>query len=260
MGMREKATLRPAGRLPLYHAVALELHDYIARNGLLPGDVLPVERDLVQKLGVSRASLREGMRVLQALGILRTSPGVGAVVYEPDLNLAMQLVFSGLSRKEREFLDLCEVREELEVKAAEMAATRASEGQIGRLREILTLMEERVARGERPAEEDVAFHSMVFSLSGNSVLCRILEPIGNILLAARREGWLAPKQALSEHRMILEAIENHDRRKATEAMRSHVRHSTETFLKVFVRTKRPGALRTIKPQNEERRRRPPPHG
>lgn len=243
--------IRPVGRLPLYHAVALEIHDHILRNGLEPGDVLPVERDLMRRLNVSRASLREGMRVLQALGILRTSPGAGAIVYEPDLNLAMQLVLSGLSSKEREFLDLCEVREVLEVKAAELAAARAGMEEIKHLQEILALMEVRVARGEKPAEEDVTFHSGIFAASRNRVLNKLLEPIGNLLLAARRAGWLAPEQVLHEHRMILEAIAAHDRRRAAEAMRSHIRHSTETFLSAFIHTKGPVVAQPA-PASEEK--------
>jgi GntR family transcriptional repressor for pyruvate dehydrogenase complex len=155
-------------------------------------------------------------------------------VYEPDLNLAMQLVFSGLSQKEREFLDLCEVREVLEIKAAELAAARAGTDDIKRLREILLRMETRATRGEKPAEEDVAFHRAVFVASGNVVLNTLIEPISNLLLAARRAGWLAPDQVLQEHRLILEAIAAKDRKLAAESMRSHVRHSTETFLNAFI--------------------------
>lgn len=242
---------RPVERLPLYHAVALELHDYVIRNDLKPGDVLPFERDLVQQLGVSRASLREGMRVLQALGILRTSPGTGAVVYEPDLNLAMQLVFSGLSRKERELLDLCEVREVLEVRATELAAGRARPEDIDRLSQTLATMETRAASGERPAEEDVTFHRTIFEASGNVVMSRLLEPIGNLLLAARREGWLAPQQVLREHRVIFGAIAAHDRQAAAEAMRSHIRHSTEVFLNTLVRTREAALSSSSPPLGQE---------
>lgn len=191
----------------------------------------------MRQLGVSRASLREGMRVLQSLGILRTGPGAGAVVYEPDLNLAMRLVFSGLSSRERELFDLCEVREVLEVRAAELAAGRARGADIDHLRQIMALMEARAASGEKPAEEDVAFHRAIFDASGNLVLSRLLEPIGNLLLTARREGWLDPEQALREHRLIFDAIAGHNRRAAADAMRAHIRHSTEVFLSVFVRAR-----------------------
>ena len=70
-------------------------------------------------------------------------------------------------------------------------------------------------------------------------LSRLLEPIGNLLLDARRQGWLEPQQVLREHRLILDAIAARDRRMAAEAMRSHIRHSTEVFLSAFARARVP---------------------
>jgi DNA-binding FadR family transcriptional regulator len=233
----QPGSLARVNRVPLYHSVALGIHDFILANNLAPGSVLPAERALMLKLGVSRASLREGLRVLQALGIIQTMPGAGPVVHEPDLNLAVHLAFSGLSAKQEQLLNLCEVRELLEVRAAELAASRITPQELEAIDAVLRRMEARVQRGERPPEEDVEFHKLIFIASRNTVLEALLKPIGNLLLTARREGWLDPTEALAEHKGVYAALASHDRVGAGTAMRRHVRHSTEVFLRKFAHEK-----------------------
>jgi DNA-binding FadR family transcriptional regulator len=114
-----------------------------------------------------------------------------------------------------------------------LAASRITPHELRALDEVLKRMEARVQLGERPAEEDVEFHRLIFVASRNTVLEALLEPIGNLLLTSRREGWLDPTEALSEHKGISAALASHDRVGAGAAMRRHVRHSTEVFLRKF---------------------------
>jgi GntR family transcriptional repressor for pyruvate dehydrogenase complex len=223
-------TLKPINRPNLYDIVADQIRTYIVAAGLQEGDSLPGERELARQLGVSRTSMREGLRMLQIHGLVNVRPGRAPTVGSVNLGAALEYLCPNISTEEQELIDLCQVREALEVKAVSLAAERITETDLQKLTETVRRMEARVAEGEKPVQEDVEFHSLIFHVAQNRVLLRILEAISDLLITARERGWVKPAQALRQHQAILRALAARDRAKAVSAMEEHVRHSTRLFL------------------------------
>ena len=98
----------------------------IEEGRLKPGDKLPSERALMKLLSVSRASLREAFRVLEALGLIEVRTGIGAFVVQTDAGALPNEWTTLLMNTQQEMFDLLDVREALEAKAAALAAQKAS--------------------------------------------------------------------------------------------------------------------------------------
>lgn len=99
-----------------YILVQEELKRYILANNLKPGDHLPTEQDLVQQLGISRTSLREALKSLQALGLIDAKPGEGMVVRAFNFDAVLGNLSYGMIFEKTELMDLLEIRETLELK------------------------------------------------------------------------------------------------------------------------------------------------
>src|SRR4029450_12224241 len=111
------------------------VRDLIERGALKPGDRLPAERDLATQIGVSRPTIRAGLRTLAAMGVVRSRHGSGTYIPEgpPALNtdaLSFLAALHGFTREE-----MYEARRILEVGAAELAAERATAEQVATLAE-----------------------------------------------------------------------------------------------------------------------------
>lgn len=222
--------LGPIDRANLYEKVADQIRAYIVAAGLQEGDALPGERELARQLEVSRASVREGLRILQSHGLIKVRPGTAPKVSAVKFNTVLSYLCPNASTEEQELIDLCQVREALEVKAISLAVDLLTESDLQKLADVTERMEIRVAAHEKPIEEDVEFHALIFRAARNTVLLRILEAISDLLVIARERGWVEPAEALRQHKMILRALAARDRNQAISAMEQHVRYSTRAFL------------------------------
>jgi DNA-binding FadR family transcriptional regulator len=169
-------TMKPLIRAPLLHVSVQEsLRAYIADNGLQPGTLLPAEGELAQQLGVSRNSLREGIKALESLGVLETRRGVGIFVkafsFEPLLdNLAY-----GLGGALRQIEEVIEIRRTLEVGLIGKTIEMIGEDDIAELRGTVNRMGLHAQRGESFAEDDQLFHRLLFRCQGNETLARLID-------------------------------------------------------------------------------------
>ena len=155
----------------------------LIRGDLKAGDRLPIEKDLAERLNVSRGSLREGVRALSVLGIVETRQGDGSYItgLEPSTLIApigfiVELGGNGGSDH------LHAVRRILEVESARLAATRMTPESLSRAERILTeaasLLGEHEPEHERLIELDIAFHHTIAEQCGNPVLAAMLEALG----------------------------------------------------------------------------------
>ncbi len=147
-----------------------------------------------------------------------------------NLGAALEYLCPNLSTEEQELIDLCQVREALEVKAISLAVEKVTDSDLQKLTEVLKRTEARIAAGEKPVQEDVEFHSLIFQAARNKVMLRILEAIADVLVTSRERGWVEPAEALRQHQAILRALAARDREEAVSAMEHHVRYSTRSFL------------------------------
>lgn len=223
--MEPRSQLRSVRSSYLYHEVAREIERYIVENDLAVGAVLPSERELASQLQTSRASVREAMRVLELVGLIRTRRSEPSVVGEVDLQLLTEWVGRSIPRSWSTMLELLDVREVLEIRSAELAAENITEDQIAELRANIARTADRVSTNEPVLLQDIEFHSVIFRASGNAVMQRLTDLIGGLLADLRtqflRESGRG-EEMVRFHTDIAEAIINGDVANAAAAMRTHM--------------------------------------
>lgn len=197
-----------------------------------PGSRLPIEKDLAESLGVSRGSLREGVRALCIMGVLETRQGDGTYVTSLDSNLLlapMEFMVDLQTPEHRS--DLHAVRRVLESEAAARAALSITDEQLAEAAETLAHAAVLVtAPGEIDhegvMEADIAFHRLIADSSGNSALAALIDALAS--RTARARLWLGLHQqgqvrlAHSEHVAILNALEMHSPDRARLLMDHHL--------------------------------------
>ncbi len=188
----------------------VKIKDMLLVGELRPGDRLPPEKELSDRLGLSRNSLREAVKALELIRVLDVRRGDGTYVtsLEPSLLLeAMSFVVD--LHQDHTVLDLFEVRRILEPTAAAMATLRATPDDVRRLREMLSEVGPDTSV-EDLVRHDVTFHGLISGLSGNTYLSTLLESLSGRTLRARIWRGLTEEHSvertLAEHRAIIDAI------------------------------------------------------
>lgn len=222
MAAADEADRTATGRAA--QVAAERLRELIERGDLGPGDRLPVERVLAVQLGVSRSTLREGIRSLRSTGLLHARQGSGTYVTELDpATLASPLVFS-LARSGGQVPRVFEVRAMLEVGGAELAARHATKRDI----EALQKLNDRIARTGGPAAmlaADWKFHHQIHVTSQNELLVLLLDSIAELGKGLRRQGIARDEiriRSAEQHVAIIEAIAAREPAAAGVAMRRHL--------------------------------------
>ena len=202
------------------------IRDMIVSGELGPGDRIPPEKELSERLGLSRNSLREAVKALDVIGVLDVRRGDGTYVtsLEPRLLLeAMSFVVD--LHTDRTVLEMFAVRRMLEPGAAGIAATRMAEP----VAEELQLLVDGIdasASTEDLVAHDLRFHQSIVESTGNEYLSRLIESLVSSTVRARlwreitRVG--AGERTIAEHRNILAALRNHDSELASALMLAHI--------------------------------------
>ena len=219
------ASLRVEPREPPLAEITRTLLDYLLSGEIEPGAKIPGERQLADALGVGRSAVREAIKSLSLLGLLHVRQGDGTYLIRSGSELLPRVIEWGLLLKQPSIMDLLEARAEIEVVTAGLAASRASEEEVGSLRE---RFEDLRAAGEDVAayvDADIAFHLEVARLSGNEVFANLVSSLRSLLRVwadrvLRHAGETATSLAM--HEPVLEAIAAHDPQAAREAMRAHM--------------------------------------
>ena len=135
-----------------------QIRGLISSGQLNPGDRLPSERKLAEKLGVSRTHVRDAIAKLEFYGILKTLPQSGTIVEGIGITALEGLITDVLKLEESEFVDLVETRALLETQAARTAALRRTTEDIINMKSALDAYEAKVRNGLPAVEEDLLFH------------------------------------------------------------------------------------------------------
>jgi GntR family transcriptional regulator, transcriptional repressor for pyruvate dehydrogenase complex len=197
-----------------------------------PGSRLPIEKDLATSLGVSRGSLREGVRALCIMGVLETRQGDGTYVTSLDSSLLlapMGFMVDLQSPEHRQ--DLHTVRRILESEAASRAALHITEQQLAEAERVLANVEPLVLESDRLDHEaimeaDIAFHHVVAAAADNPPLCALIDAFANRTQRARL--WVGLNndgQVRASHRdhvNILGALQAHNPDRARLLMGHHL--------------------------------------
>jgi GntR family transcriptional repressor for pyruvate dehydrogenase complex len=237
--------LRKIGSVRVFEQVAEQLRRLITEGHLEPGDQLPSELRLSQALEVSRASVREALRLLESTGLIEVKTGAGTFVAPPRFSFTTTGdAIEWLVSRRDSLLHLLEVRESVEGLTAALAAPAIRDEQLAQLQGIVDRQREladSVSNVDQELELDVRFHALIAQASRNTIAQDIVNAIvpvffdsNRVVLYLSRE---AMEKTLAEHQRIVDALAAGDAKKAELAMRAHIAR---------VR----GEIRQVQPQHE----------
>jgi GntR family transcriptional repressor for pyruvate dehydrogenase complex len=224
--MPTKAPAPPRDPIAAEQVVAY-VRGLIEKGSLRPGDRLASERELVREVGVSRPSVRAGLRSLATMGVVTTRQGAGTFITAgpPSLGnepLGLLAALHGISRE-----GLFEARRVLEMSTAALAAERATGEQLAAMSDEITGMYTSQEDPQAFLRHDVRFHRAVAAGSNNLVLSALIEMVASLHYGQRRD---TIERARSElrgeadmHRRIYQAIRARDAEAARLAMGEHLR-------------------------------------
>lgn len=230
----------PVRRSRISQQIVVQLCHMIRNGQLQPGDRLPSERDLSERLQVSRASLREALRALEIAGIVASKHGGGTYVrelFDEGILSPLALVLDASTDRVG---DLWEVRSIVEPAIAFRAALRAQPDDIGKMEDIVAQQEaflQREMPNEVWLESDRSFHIAVARASRNEVSIRVIGLINELLHESRRHfGTHADRRehAYIWHRDICACIRASQPRQARDAMMQHLREVEEVIVRELV--------------------------
>jgi DNA-binding FadR family transcriptional regulator len=217
-------------REELSRTIQESIKRYIIDHHLKPGDAMPAESELARRLGISRASLREGMKVLQTLGVIETRHGSGTFVGTYSLTTLREgLTFRIRVEQQQgvpvtqDMLDLLDLRQTLECALMLRLAAERTDSQLTHLRELCDRMDTAADRGDAYKQVDWAFHRALYEPLGNALTLQFIEALFEVFQEVREE--VAPRDRLIEiaiqHREIVDALARGDGPAAAGAMRRH---------------------------------------
>jgi GntR family transcriptional repressor for pyruvate dehydrogenase complex len=217
-----------------YEQVVEQIQDGIRSGTLVPGQRLPTERELGESFGVSRAVVREALKVLAAMGLVESRQGSGNfITSNPVPSITRALILSATPQEES-LLALFEVREPLEALAARRAAERRSPEQSAAIAEAAQIT---VRAGETDDLDlfgvgDFALHGGIFAAAGNPYLTTVSSAVREVLnhalhLVTRITGTVPA--AASHHVRIADAITRQDADAAAAEMAAHIRYNADAL-------------------------------
>jgi DNA-binding FadR family transcriptional regulator len=159
-------------RTPLQSEIIKFIQEYIQEENLKTGDKLPSQAELIKMMGVSRTSLREAIKTMEAKGVLETQNGKGIFVKNDDRNLILsQLSF--LEEKES-LLEVIEARKILERDILRLTVKNITDQEIEQLGKVLDVVIDKYNHGEHQNVEDKKFHYMIYKYCHNRVLYKMM--------------------------------------------------------------------------------------
>src|SRR5579863_1292888 len=219
--------ISPIERNSVADQVAKKILDLVRTGNLKPGDQLPPERDLAQMLQVSRPSLREAMRGLQILGVVKSRQGGGAYISSLDAaDLLGPLQFL-ITLNAQNVHALYEARVLIDGGIGRMAAMRLSTADINRLQAIVGVQRGLLADPIGFRVSDLEFHRTIMESTDNPFLVRVSHSLYVLGMEYRRVASEIPgvlRQSLADHEEIVEAFARRDPDAAEKAMVTHMRN------------------------------------
>lgn len=217
----------------LYVKVAAQLSKLVSDGVLKPGDRLPSERELAEKLNVSRPTVREAMIALELSGIVEIRTGSGIYVTEKK-------PFIVADDKGVGPFEILEVRSILESEACALAAQHISDEEIQQLKDTIIEMEEEEKLPDASENADWKFHNIIAKASQNSAISSIVNwlwelrsqsALSSAFAARLRQEGVHP--SIQDHKDIVAALEKRQPEAAKAAMLKHIENATEAAATYF---------------------------
>jgi GntR family transcriptional regulator, transcriptional repressor for pyruvate dehydrogenase complex len=218
----------PVGVGRISEVIVEQIRELMREGQLKPGDRLPAERDLCERFGVSRVTVREALRMLESSGLVEIRVGAhgGAFVTVPSSGRVGEGLADLLSLSVISAADVTEVRMILEVGIVPLACERATEEDLADLEKICERSEEALRNGGYSMEMSLEFHARVARATHNPAVEMLVESFrGPILMSLQQAKEAAPEMGplgTQEHRQFVRAVRHRDADKASRIMRKHL--------------------------------------
>ena len=220
----------------------IERIERLITHGVLKvGEPLPSERNLSEKLGVSRTALREALGRLRGMGIIATEHGKGSYVTRLSRDVDTSPLLHLFGTQPRTLYDLMEVRAVMESEASRLAALRATQADLIMIRrrfEDMQVADQTLSLKEH-AKRDHAFHRAINEASHNPILVHTLESLEELMLCSvfASVNNLYHRPALKkiidrQHQRLFAAIEAHDPQLAARVSREHIEGLKDMFMEI----------------------------
>jgi GntR family transcriptional repressor for pyruvate dehydrogenase complex len=209
----------------IYEQIVRQVRTLIAEGRLHSGDRLPPERELAEKLMVSRTSVREALRALQSRGLIEIRAGEGAFVRDVSAEALVEPLALVILPHREAVRELFEARRLLEPAIAALAARRATPEDLAEMERILEEQAREVARGRTGLAQDALFHSALAGGAHNRAIGRIVNTLIELLTQSREESLHTPgrpTRSHQDHLRILAAIRRRDPGAARRAVLAHL--------------------------------------
>jgi GntR family transcriptional regulator, transcriptional repressor for pyruvate dehydrogenase complex len=212
--------------------VVIQVREMIRGGQLTPGDRLPPERELAKRLGISRASLRQGLRFLAAIGVLTSRHGSGTYIADgpPALDSEPLQMLAELHRFTPD--EMFEARKLLEVGLAGLAARNATDEHLATMAEEIAEMYSKLEDPQEYLVHDIRFHRAVAAASGNQILAALMNMVSTAMYERRRatvERARDLKESAELHRRIYRLIRARKPDEAGAAMNEHLNLAQQAF-------------------------------
>jgi DNA-binding FadR family transcriptional regulator len=216
--------LSPVKSTKIYEMVMEQIKDIVKKGELKSGDKLPSERDLCDKLEVSRASIREALKALQMLGLIEAKHGEGNFInenFENSLLEPLSIVFLLLGSKGG---DVTELRKIIEPETAALAAKNITNEQLIELKGIMEELNDTLD-AEVSASLDKSFHYKIAQASGNHLISTVMFSISSLIekyIESSKVHNLNKEMIRIHHEEIWRALETHNAAAAVAAVKKHL--------------------------------------
>ena len=224
--------MEPIKKIRLLDQLIEAIKGMISEEGFSTGDKFYSENELTKKLGVSRSSIREAIRILEATGYFSVKHGKGIFVAD-STQKELEAFQNWLKNNKSAILDHFDVRLIIDPKAAAYAAENADKTDLIKMEEVCREFESNLNTDDNMAaliNLDERFHLLIAKSTKNRTLYFIMKTMTKSL----PEGWISslhvPSRAektIVEHKLIVDAIKDRDARKAEEAMLKHLHNAIE---------------------------------
>jgi len=229
----------------------------ISDGTLAPGGRVPPERDLAERFGVSRSSLRQALKVLEIMGVISQRVGDGTYLNAGATSILKEPMEFLILIDDISFHELMEARLIAEPELAARAANRATAEDIAELTKVHEYMEQNTADLARFVHYDLLFHKTIFRIAGNRVCSSMFTVVHQSIheLMVLTSQFVEPEHTLRLHHRILVAIRKGAAGQARRHMMEHLEDATNIFVRAAAQESEDRILKRLKklPGNSDRR-------
>ena len=218
----------------LVRIISDQLTDGIMEGSIKPGDKLPSDRELAEKYGVGRSTIREALRVISLIGLIEIRPGQGTFVASSPSEFFVTPLSWTLLLGEKSMNDVMVMRNILELGSARLAASCNDENALNQFGQLMDRMQKAHDSYDFKTflDLDLEFHLTVAQCSGNAIIHELLHTSRKLLTLLSKSGMETVAHIDSiyrEHFRIYDAIMSHNADEAEKGMKEHLENSRNRY-------------------------------